>query len=57
MVRVVSQEGAGAAALQDENSRLIVELRQAHAQIRHLELQVESINTNARKAAEMLMSN
>jgi len=40
--------------LKDENSRLNTELREARAQIRNLELQVESIRANARKAAALL---
>lgn len=49
------QDG-GAAALKDENARLNSELREARAQIRNLELQVESIKANARKAAALLDS-
>jgi len=41
--------------LQQENSRLDAELREARAQIRHLELQVEGIRANARKAAQSLL--
>jgi len=40
--------------LKDENSRLNVELREARAQIRNLELRVESIRANARKAVALL---
>ncbi|KAI0726368.1 microtubule binding protein [Fomitopsis betulina] len=43
-------------ALKDENARLAAELREARAQIRNLELQVESIKANARKAAALLDS-
>jgi len=43
-------------ALQEENDKLNSELREARAQIRNLELQVESMKANARKAAEALMS-
>ena len=42
------------AALKDENPRLTVELREAREKIRNLELQVESIRANARKAAALL---
>ena len=42
------------AALKEENARLSAELREARAQIRNLELQVESIRTNARKAMALL---
>lgn len=45
-----------ALALKDENARLNSELREARAQIRNLELQVESIKANARKAAALLDS-
>ena len=41
-------------ALKEENTRLNAELREARAQIRNLELQVESIRANARKAAALL---
>ncbi|KAI0924162.1 hypothetical protein AcW1_006353 [Taiwanofungus camphoratus] len=44
------------AALKEQNSRLNTELRDARAQIRNLELQVESIKANARKAAALLDS-
>ncbi|OSX56018.1 hypothetical protein POSPLADRAFT_1161464, partial [Postia placenta MAD-698-R-SB12] len=60
--RAYSAPGAGAgddadaAALKDENARLNSELREARAQIRNLELQVESIKANARKAAALLDS-
>ncbi|KAH9930195.1 uncharacterized protein B0H18DRAFT_993591 [Fomitopsis serialis] len=42
--------------LKEENARLTAELREARAQIRNLELQVESIKANARKAAALLDS-
>jgi len=41
--------------LQQDNDRLNAELREARAQIRNLELQVEGMRANARKAAEALM--
>ncbi|KAG6808491.1 hypothetical protein H0H92_003976 [Tricholoma furcatifolium] len=42
------------AALKEENARLTGELRDAREKIRNLEVQVESIRANTRKAAEML---
>ncbi|KAF9784948.1 microtubule binding protein [Thelephora terrestris] len=44
------------ATLRDENSKLNSELREARAQIRNLELQVEAVRANARKAAQLLSS-
>lgn len=41
-------------ALQDENDRLTAELREARAQIRNLELQVEGMKANAQKAKALL---
>lgn len=41
-------------ALQEENSRLTQELRDARAQIRNLELQVESMKANALRAKAAL---
>jgi FtsZ-binding cell division protein ZapB len=41
--------------LKEENARLNWELREARAQIRNLELQVEGIRANARKAAQALL--
>ena len=46
-----------AAALHQDNERLNAELREARAQIRNLELQVESLKANARKAAAALLDN
>jgi coronin-1B/1C/6 len=43
-----------AATLRDENSKLNSELREARAQIRNLELQLEAVRANARKAAQLL---
>jgi len=37
-----------------ENNKLNAELREARAQIRNLELQLEAVRTNARKAAQLL---
>jgi coronin-1B/1C/6 len=45
---------AAVAAAQQDNDRLNAELREARAQIRNLELQVESLKANARKAAALL---
>lgn len=47
-------EDSTVVALKEENTRLNSELREARAQIRNLELQVESIKANARKAAALL---
>jgi coronin-1B/1C/6 len=41
-------------ALKEENSRLTAELREAREKIRNLELQVEGIKANTRKAVEAL---
>jgi coronin-1B/1C/6 len=43
--------------VQQDNDRLNAELREARAQIRNLELQVESLKANARKAAAALLDN
>ncbi|KAG5353575.1 hypothetical protein C0989_005092 [Termitomyces sp. Mn162] len=43
-------------ALKEENARLTSELREAREKIRNLELLVESIRANSRKAAEMLQT-
>ncbi|THH16850.1 hypothetical protein EW146_g3851 [Bondarzewia mesenterica] len=43
-------------AIREENTRLNSELRDARTQIRNLELQVESMKANARKAAEALLN-
>ncbi|KAH9832465.1 microtubule binding protein [Rhodofomes roseus] len=51
-----SHSGDDASAVKEENARLTAELREARAQIRNLELQVESIKANARKAAALLDS-
>ena len=42
------------AQLKQENAQLHSELREAREKIRNLELQVESIKANARKAAALL---
>lgn len=42
------------AALKEENARLTADLREAREKIRNLELQVESMRANARKAASLL---
>ncbi len=46
-----------APALQEDNDRLNAELREANAKIRNLELQVETLKANARKAAAALLVN
>ena len=42
------------ATLREENARLSAELREAREKIRNLELQVEGIKANTRKAVEAL---
>lgn len=42
------------ATLRDENNKLKAELREAQAKIRNLELQLETVRANARKAAQLL---
>ncbi|CAK5267850.1 unnamed protein product, partial [Mycena citricolor] len=42
-------------ALAEENSQLTAELREAREKIRNLELQLESVRANARKAAQALL--
>jgi len=42
--------------LEVENARLESELREAREKIRNLELQVETIRANTRKAAQALLS-
>ena len=41
-------------ALKEENAQLNAELREAREKIRNLELQVESMKVNAKKAAALL---
>ncbi|EDR07518.1 actin-binding protein, coronin, contains WD40 repeats [Laccaria bicolor S238N-H82] len=41
--------------LKEENARLTTELREAREKIRNLELQVESVRANARRAAQALL--
>jgi coronin-1B/1C/6 len=50
-VLVICQTGV----LKNENTRLTVELREAREKIRNLEIQVESMKANARKAAQTLL--
>lgn len=45
----------GNAVLEEEVDRLSGELREARQKIRNLELQVEGLKANARKAAQTLM--
>ncbi|KAL1938172.1 hypothetical protein VTO73DRAFT_11816 [Trametes versicolor] len=47
-------DDAPVAALREENARLTGELRDAREKIRNLELQVEAVRANARKAAALL---
>ena len=54
---IQDSKAAAAAALHQDNERLNAELREARAQIRNLELQVESLKANARKAAAALLDN
>ena len=42
--------------LEAENARLESELREAREKIRNLELQVEAIRANARRAAQALLN-
>lgn len=50
----VRGQDAPVAALREENARLTGELRDAREKIRNLELQVEAVRANARKAAALL---
>ena len=43
-------------ALREDNAKLAAELREAREKIRNLELQVETLRTNARKAQALLDS-
>ncbi|GBE89403.1 Coronin-like protein [Sparassis crispa] len=54
--QTIPEDEPSVSMLKDENARLNAELREARAQIRNLELQVESIKANARKAAALLDS-
>ncbi|KAH9852004.1 microtubule binding protein [Lenzites betulinus] len=51
-----SVDDGAAAGLREENARLTSELRDAREKIRNLELQVEAVRANARKAAALLDS-
>ncbi|KAM5541296.1 hypothetical protein V8D89_004850 [Ganoderma adspersum] len=51
-----SHDDSQVVGLKEENARLTAELRDARAQIRNLELQVETVRANARKAAALLDS-
>ncbi|KAH9893647.1 microtubule binding protein [Cubamyces lactineus] len=53
---VPSTDDGAVAALKEENARLTAELRDAREKIRNLELQVETVRANARKAAALLDS-
>lgn len=50
----MNKQDAPVAALKEENARLTGELRDAREKIRNLELQVEAVRANARKAAALL---
>jgi len=52
---VLNEQNSSSAALKDENTRLTAELREAREKIRNLELQVEAMKVNARKAAQTLL--
>ncbi|KAI0730409.1 microtubule binding protein [Earliella scabrosa] len=54
--QTIPSEDSTVAGLKEENARLTAELREARAQIRNLELQVETVRANARKAAALLDS-
>ncbi|KAI0820244.1 microtubule binding protein [Trametes gibbosa] len=51
-----SSDDGAVAGLKEENARLTSELRDAREKIRNLELQVEAVRANARKAAALLDS-
>jgi coronin-1B/1C/6 len=51
----VQDRKAASIALQEDNERLNADLREAREQIRNLELQVESLKANARRAAATLL--
>jgi len=53
--RTQSSQSNDTSALEEENTRLASELREAREKIRNLELQVEAIRANARKAAQTLL--
>ncbi|KAI8985629.1 microtubule binding protein [Trametes punicea] len=54
--QTIPAEDSTVAALKEENARLTGELREAREKIRNLELQVETVRANARKAAALLDS-
>ncbi|KAG9118392.1 Coronin-like protein crn1 [Ceratobasidium sp. 392] len=54
-VQMAPPSNEASSALVDENARLNNELREARAQIRNLELQVEAMRANAQKAAKALL--
>ncbi len=53
--RGAEETNARVSDLQDENSKLTGELRDAREKIRNLELQVEGLRANARKVAQALL--
>ncbi|OSC96677.1 microtubule binding protein [Trametes coccinea BRFM310] len=54
--QTIPADDSTVAALKEENARLTAELRDAREKIRNLELQVETVRANARKAAALLDS-
>ncbi|KAI0364577.1 microtubule binding protein [Pilatotrama ljubarskyi] len=53
--QTIPSDDGTVAALKEENARLTSELRDAREKIRNLELQVEAVRANARKAAAALL--
>ncbi|KAF6753380.1 microtubule binding protein [Ephemerocybe angulata] len=53
---VLTRGQSSDSGLRDDNAKLAAELREAREKIRNLELQVESLRANARKAAQLLDS-
>ncbi|RPD52348.1 DUF1900-domain-containing protein [Lentinus tigrinus ALCF2SS1-7] len=54
--QTIPHDDSTVSALKEENARLNAELREARTQIRNLELQVETVRANARKAVALLES-
>ena len=54
MLTIFSRPGFQSSALREENARLTAELREAREQIRNLELQIDEIKANTRRAVEAL---
>ena len=53
--RQQSYDDSAANAIKEDNARLTQDLREAREQIRNLELQLEAVKANARKAAQALL--